>query len=323
MENLLLALLPRERHPVILRYGATAAIVGLAFLLRLTLERQLGHYPYILFTPAVFLCALIFDRGSGFFATGLSTLLAVYFLIEPRESFAIPLDEIAPTLIFIATCCLITFVTETLRQTVERLATAEREKTLRLEELAHRTKNDLNMVTSLLSLQARRHPDKDCGAALDAAIARIQVIARAQDRLNGAQDGGVVEVAAYITALCNDLGNMLRDVRPIIVRVEAERMTMSASHAASIELVVNELVTNALKYAYPDDRGGVVEVILRRQGRVLTVQVADDGVGCPDAAPEGLGTRLVRLLVRQLKGSLARASTSGGCTVTAEIPLPA
>jgi two-component sensor histidine kinase len=76
-----------------------------------------------------------------------------------------------------------------------------------------------------------------------------------------------------------------------------------------------------LKYAYPGERGGVVEVTVRRQADQLQVRVSDDGVGCPDEIAEGLGSRLVHLLVRQLKGTLERTSAPGGCTVTVVIPL--
>jgi two-component sensor histidine kinase len=76
--------------------------------------------------------------------------------------------------------------------------------------------------------------------------------------------------------------------------------------ATRIGLIVNELVTNALKHAFPDDGAGTVWVKLRRTPTELTLVVEDDGVGCPEEAKDGLGSRLTRLLVQQLGGTMTR-----------------
>ena len=77
MENLLISLLPKDQYPVLIRYVATLFIVGVAALLRLALADEMQHYPVLLFIPAVFLSALLFDRGSGIFATIVSALQAL------------------------------------------------------------------------------------------------------------------------------------------------------------------------------------------------------------------------------------------------------
>jgi two-component sensor histidine kinase len=84
---------------------------------------------------------------------------------------------------------------------------------------------------------------------------------------------------------------------------------------------VNELVTNAFKYAFPDERAGTVNVILRRvnDGK-LELTVEDNGKGCPEGAKEGLGTRIVRLLAQQLESTIARAAANPGCRVSLTIP---
>jgi two-component sensor histidine kinase len=321
MENLLIALLPTERYSTLFRYFATAAIVGIVCLLRISLEQQLGSYPLLLFFPAIFLSALLFNRGSGYLATFLSTGLAIFYFVPPRGAFAVETSHILPLLLFVGIGLTMASVVESLRQAVQKLARAEQQKTLLLEELAHRNRNDLNMITSLLSLQARSQSEPRAQAALDAAVSRIQVLAKAQDRLNGAVDGGLVEVSSFLEALCADLGNLMRDVRPIVVRVHADRYEAPSSQAVAIGLVVNELVTNAFKYAFPADRGGIIDVTLTRSADRRTISVSDDGVGCAENPREGLGSRIVRLLVRQLNGTVERHPQNQGCTVRATIEI--
>jgi two-component sensor histidine kinase len=200
-----------------------------------------------------------------------------------------------------------------LRETVSRLEQAERTKAILLEELAHRTKNDLSIISSAITLQAQATANPDVRHALETANARVLVIASAQERLRGDIDGGRLDLAGYLEELCRDLGNMLRDVRPIAVRVKCEPMDVANSVAVHVGLIVNELVTNAFKYAYPDDRSGTVNVEIKAQENGLAITVTDDGVGCPADVPSGLGTRLVRLLVQQRGGTFRREPANPGC----------
>ncbi|CUT12620.1 sensory transduction regulatory protein [Bradyrhizobium sp.] len=321
MENLLVSLLPKEQYSVAVRYAATLLIVGVATLLRLSLSDELQHYPVLLFFPAVFLSALLFDRGSGFFATIVSAVVAAYLFIAPSESFEIDIREFVPLSIFIVTGFTISAVTEALRQAIQKLARSETQKSLLLEELSHRTKNDLFMVSSVLTLQARAQSDPNVRAALQAAVARVAVIARAQERLRGDNDGGSVEMAAYLEDLCRTLGDMLRDVRPIAVLVSADKLEVNSSDAVSIGLIVNELVTNAIKYAFPDDRGGTVKVTLAQTGGGVELVVEDDGVGCPPEPSPGDGSRLVRLLAAQMQGDLSRDPRHAGCKTVVRLPI--
>lgn len=319
MENLILALLPQQRFPVLLRYAATTAIIGVAFLVRLALEEPLERYPLLLFIPAVFLSALLFDKGSGFYATVISTLLAAYWFIEPHFSFVVPLKEVIPLAIYVGVGFMISLVTEALRETVDKLTHAERAKGVLLQEMAHRTKNDLAMVASVLALQARGQSEPAAQAALEAAIARVGVIAKAQERLRGGEEGVRVDMPDYLRALCGGLGDLLRDVRPIAVRVRSDPLELTSSQAVSIGLIVNELVTNAFKYAFPDGKGGAVDVELQRAGEAVEIVVRDDGIGCAPEAADGLGSRLVRLLARQMEGSVRREPEQPGCRVVVEL----
>jgi two-component sensor histidine kinase len=320
MENMLLRLLPKASHPVFVRYVASAGIVGVAALLRFSMDTQLQHYPLLLFFPAVFLCSLLFDRGSGFFATVLSAIVAAYLFISPHFSMRLDTGDVIALTIFVVVGFTMAGVTEALRKTIDQLARAHQSKALLLEELAHRTKNDLAIIGSAITLQARASGNDEVRAALDAANARVQVVAAAQSRLRTSDAGAAIELNDYLEELCSGLGDMLRGIRPIAVRVHCPPMSLPESTAVAVGLIVNELVTNSLKYAFPTDRGGIVEVeVTPREQGGLTIKVRDNGVGCAEDA-SGLGTRLVRLLAKQRGGWFERSSGEGGCESVAVVP---
>jgi two-component sensor histidine kinase len=321
MERLFTALRPRRRYSLAVRYGSTALIVGVTFLLRLALQEQLQNYPVLLFIPAIFLAAFLFDEGSGFFATVLSAFLAVYFFVPPPYSFAVDPQHILPLLLFVGIGVIVSIGTETLRLTIDRLAASEKEKALLLEELAHRTKNDLMLISSVLTLHARSEGDAAARAALESAVARVAVIIKAQERLDSVKEGSTIEAGAYLKALCQGLEYLLCGVRPIAVNVEAGRIELMASQAVSIGLIANELVTNSFKYAFPGERGGEVKVGLKCEDRKLILTVTDDVIGCSPEGTSGKGSKLVRLITEQWGGQLQYGPQNGGFRVTVRLPL--
>jgi len=223
--------------------------------------------------------------------------------------------------LFVGTGPIISMGTETLRCTIDQLAASEKEKALLLRELAHRTKNDFTLISSVLALQARSESDAVARTALKTAIARVAVIIKAQERLDSAKEGSTIEVSAYLKALCNGLGNLLHDVRPITVSVEADPIELRASQAISLGLLANELVTNSFKYAFPGEREGVVTVRLKREDGKLILTVADDGIGCSSEGESGEGLQLMRLIAGQWGGQLEYGSQDGGFRVTLRLPI--
>ena len=110
-------------------------------------------------------------------------------------------------------------------------------------------------------------------------------------------------------------------MRPIAVNVEADPVYLPSDKAVSVGLMVNELATNAFKYAFPDDRAGTITVRFRNKGaRELELIVEDDGKGCPEGAKEGLGSRIVRLLAQQLRGHVKIKSAEPGCRTIIAFP---
>jgi len=317
MENLI-RLLPAKPQPFLVRYGVTAAMVAVSFLLRVGVEERAGPYGFILFLPAIVAASIVFDRDSGFFATALTIVFVSLFLDWSGNVRA----HLAAVASFGVVSAGLVLVSEGMRKGLERAERAEAEKDLLLRELSHRSRNNFAVAASVLALQARTMSEPTARAALEAAAARIRVIAEAQAHLHPANGKGHVEIDGYLEDLCRSLGDALRDVRPVAVRVLAEPITLPADRAVPIGLIVNELVTNAFKYAFPAAREGTVTVRMQQRSPTeLSLEVSDNGIGCPDDAQEGLGSSLVRLLVQQLGGTVRREQANPGCRVSALLPL--
>lgn len=322
MRNLVIRALPSVRLPFVVRYGAAFALVALAFLSRLALEEELRLYPLLLYVPVVFVTALLLGRGAAFFATCVSALAVFYTFAEMHGGFVVAPHQLLPLALFLAVGFGISLVVDALRFTVAELEDSERRRTLLFHELEHRSKNDMMMLASILRLQALNEPRPEAQAALRSAVARVDVAVAAQRRLREGSAAGSVDIGGYVQTLCAGLGDLLRGVRPIAVVVHAEQIELPASQAVTVGLIANELVTNALKYAFPGDRPGSVSVELGRRDGQLVLVVSDDGVGCPETAPAGLGSRLIQMLAAGMRGRVERARPdSGGCRVEVRLSL--
>jgi two-component sensor histidine kinase len=172
----------------------------------------------------------------------------------------------------------------------------------------------------LIGIQARSQSNPLVRAALEGAVKRLHVIAQTQDHLHFTNGEQAVNVQEYLEQLCWNLGEALRDVRPIAIQVTPDEVVLSSRQATRIGLIVNELVTNALKYAFPGEQAGTIKVTLRPGTGKLTIGVEDNGVGHPEDAQAGLGSRLVRLLVEQSGGSIKCEWATPGYRVVITIP---
>jgi two-component system, sensor histidine kinase PdtaS len=320
--------------PVWARYLCTAGIVLAALAVRLALQPVLPGYQFLLFFAAIITCAVLFDRGSGIVAVLLSAGLAAFFLIEPEWSFEIEeTRHVYGLSLFIAIGLATAGIIEALHTAVkeladanERLAAADREKDLLLSEASHRMRNDLAIMASLFQVQQRNVQDETARAALAGMVDRLHVLGRVHERLRRSEETAVVNAQGFIDELCEDLRAALIGLRPIVLRVEAERHLLPQERAVAVGLVINELLTNALKYAFPDERAGNVTVRFRRDGEAFVLEVHDDGVGIATdrlAANAGLGQRLVKAMVAQLGGTYTIAPDEGAPGTRATVRFPA
>jgi two-component sensor histidine kinase len=180
------------------------------------------------------------------------------------------------------------------------------QKDLLLYDINHRVKNHLQSVMATLSLSRRRMPDDAAREAIDNTITRLSVLSRVYDRLELKPGGeAVVSAREFIRGLCADLEPSLIDLRPIALRVDAANEEIEIGRAVSVGLVINEALTNALKYAFPADRSGTVLVNFSRRNNDFVLEVSDDGVGRPSPSESsGTGTKLIRALAQQLGGTI-------------------
>jgi two-component sensor histidine kinase len=291
--------------------------VLLTFALRLGIQERTGAYGFVLYIPAITASALIFDRGSGFLALALS--MATVALAVPW-TYGLE-THVAAFVSFALVGAGLVLVSEGLHKALERAHAAEKEKGLLLQEMSHRVKNKFAMILSIIGLQARQS-DPATRAALEAIAGRVRVIANVHDHLQLARHDSLVDMSEYLGELCRSLGDTMRELRPLTVTVAAVPVMMPPDKALSTGLIVNELLTNAFKYAFPDDRVGHVHVELARDAGSLSLTVADDGSGCAEGSEAGLGTKLVNLLVAQLGGEARWDQSNPGCKVTATFPAP-
>ena len=180
-----------------------------------------------------------------------------------------------------------------------------RDDDLLLRETHHRCSNDLQLVVGLLGLQSRRATNAEARAALNDAMERVAVLARARSTLNRREQS----IESALRQVCEALQSQA-EPRGILVSlaVGPGPHRLSASTIMTVALAINELATNAIKHGFKDGRTGSVRVTLRHHDRhQLTVLVDDDGLPFPDAtegrgAGSGLGLGLVRRLVAATGG---------------------
>ena len=453
---------PVRGLPVWARYALTAVIVLLCFGARYLLTEVQGS-PFLLFLPAVVLASLLFDRGSGFFATLLSTALAIYFFIEPRSTFVLQdIGSIIAVLAFLGVGLFTAAIIEALRISVDELVGSEEQlsssltllqgiiegapdpifvkdlegryvqansvtarifglpaevlrgrrdrdlmpedlaaaieavdrrvietqvpsvieelinvagegqrcflstkapwydaggrvvgligiardiherkqaerdahgaseqKDLFLREAVHRFKNDMTIIVALLRSQGRQLQEGGAKTALANTANRVLVMSRVHERLRlGRGAEAEVDTQEFITALADDLKAALLDLRPVAIDVQVEAHPLSHDRAVAVGLIINEALTNALKYAFPDERAGTVGITFRREADGFFLRIQDDGVGfAPERGEDagGVGRRLVQAMAQQIGGRLTVEPDAGqpGTVVTVRFPVSA
>lgn len=308
------------RQSAVLRYGATTGLVALSILARLGLNPMLPGYTFILWFPVVFAVALLFGQRAGVLATSLFAAATACLWMAPRGSFRIdePGDVVA-LVIFIALNLVLVWLASVMHAALARASTAEREKDLLLREVHHRIRNDLQSITALLHMAQSPSADRD--RLIAAALARIDVISRVYVRLRHERASATLDAQEFIEALVADLNASATEIRPVAVHASAQSAALSAGCAVSVGIVVNELVTNALKYAFPDDRPGTITVSFERANGDYVLSVRDDGVGLtsPEPSGTGLGNKLMRQLAMQLRGTL-EVREDGGVLAVLRFP---
>lgn len=192
-----------------------------------------------------------------------------------------------------------------------------RERAILLQEMQHRVANSLQIIASVLLLKARTVKSEETRLHLQDAHDRVMSVAAVQQHLQTSL--GDVEVGPYLVKLCESLASsMIRESRPLKLQVHSDGATISSQKAVSLGLIVTELVINALKHAFPDSRGGLVDVSYHVDRQNWTLSVTDNGIGRHDASPAakvGLGTSIVEALANQLDAHIVISDASPGAKI--------
>jgi two-component sensor histidine kinase len=197
----------------------------------------------------------------------------------------------------------------------EQIARSLQEKEVLLKEIHHRVKNNMNVISSLLNLEASRTTDKAVRAILKEAQDRVNMMALIHKKLYQSKDLAHIDYKEYLQTLVAGITDTYHR-HDVIVTVDMESLFFDVTIGIPCGLIVNELVSNSLKYAFPEGRKGTIKVGINKDSEgnnVLTV--ADDGVGFPDTVDfrktTSLGLQLVSMLTGQIHGKVALSRGEG------------
>jgi len=199
-----------------------------------------------------------------------------------------------------------------------------REKEILLKEIHHRVKNNLQITSSLLRLQAARIPVAEAQQFLRGSQDRIRSMALVHEMLYRSHDLARVDFGEYVRSLVQQLLRSYgEDVRRVTYTVEIDNLLLGIDEAVPCGLIVNELVANAVKHAFPGNRAGRIRVRMEIDDRHCTLRVGDNGVGIPQDTDllqtKTLGWQLVRTLTDQLEGTLS-VRRGGGTEFSINFP---
>ena len=299
--------------------------IGLAVLLRFIVEQITpGAAPFAFVYPAALMATLLGGWQAGLGTLAGTELLAWVFVVPKEPDGGHTEQQIAAAILVALTAAAVIAVGEGFRVAAQKIVTernaklAERE--LLFRELQHRVSNDFTIVNSLLDLQRRRSTDGETREALEQAMGRIRSVARVHHHLYTLPDIGAIDFRQYLSDLCTALAQAAFPPTGLYLRCHCDQAYMPRSRAIAVGLVTNELVTNAVKHAFPNDRAGNIDVRFQKSDNGWLLSVKDDGVGFSQPTPRtGLGTSLLEEFARQAGGTL---SIEAGDGTLARLVLP-
>jgi PAS domain S-box-containing protein len=197
----------------------------------------------------------------------------------------------------------------------EFLRKSLKEQETLLREIHHRVNNNMQIISSLLSLQSTQVKDeRDLHLFIDSQN-RVKSMAKVHERLYQSKDLSSIKFAEYGMSLLNDLFSSHRASPLIRLRADIEDVSFNMETAIPCGLIINELVSNSLKYAFPDDKGEIYVSLMQYEGNRYLLTISDTGVGLPEGIDfkntQSLGFRLVNNLTNQLEGEIELDTTNG------------
>lgn len=285
-------------------YATALAAVAVACAVRIALGEVLGAVPFLLFFPAIIVGTFLGGVGAGLFTVAASAVAGWYFFIPTYYAFDIEPSSALPVLIYLVVGSFGAMIVGWLIRIAEHVASFEEHEQQLLRELQHRVKNHVQIVSSLLQIQARR-ADAATQAALHEAGRRLATISTVYGSLY--RSGHQIDFRAHLEELCHVANRAASDTQ-CEFKVEGERVDWGMDLVMPLSLIAGELIANAIRHGCAN-APGVVHVMLKRDAGNVTLTVADSGAKLPDGfdveKSKGLGLQLVRTLSRQIQGKLS------------------
>jgi two-component sensor histidine kinase len=207
----------------------------------------------------------------------------------------------------------------------DRVAASLREKEILLKEIHHRVKNNFQVIISLLNLHSKNIKNEELLRHFNDSRNRIRAMALIHEKLYQSGDFAHIDFAAYMETLTSELCSLYSSPSsPVACRLNVERINIPIDLAIPCSLIVNEILSNSLKYAFPPPWEGSAEILLKmrvREDGSVELEISDNGIGIPEGVEVGaadadtLGLSLIGLLVRQIKATL-ELDRSGGTRYT-------
>jgi two-component sensor histidine kinase len=316
------SVVPRWAAEILCALAFTGAAVVVRLLVNLIAPNAA---PYALVYPASLAATLVAGWRSGTIALLIMTWLSWRSVMRGDADGVVTTAEAVNLILYVAGALVAIVVAEGFRRAHERTrrerATRLSEHQLLLQELNHRVKNNFQMVASLLEMQRHRAKDGATASALEDAVRRVRSMAQAQTALyHDPTKVADVDMRGYLNGLCASLADSLLLTGEVRLECDSESAMISRDRAVAVGMVVNELVTNAAKYAFPEGSAGVVKVSFAKAPGGWRLVVSDDGVGMVGVkAGKGLGKRIIEAFAQQAGGAIS-AGEGPGTTVILDLP---
>ncbi len=189
------------------------------------------------------------------------------------------------------------------------------EKDTLLREIHHRVKNNLQLVSSLLTLQSRSITDESAIAAINDGKARVRSMALIHQNLYNRENLTGISVRQYVQKLCNEIFNTYNiQSERITLELDIQELELDVDTVVPLGLIINELLTNSLKYAFPNEENGKITIKLSEKNQKLEFELLDNGIGMDEEmfrSSGSFGNRLVRILAEQLEGKILLSNNNG------------
>jgi two-component sensor histidine kinase len=337
-----LALLQKSKglDPMV-RYSLAAISVLVVATVRVFINRAIDgdviEYPFVLFYLSTLLATLLLGSGPGLLAGSLSTLFVVTFFMLPVGSVTTIADPVNTVELssFVVYTLALTSMVAAIDRVMGRLRDSEGLRELLFKEFRHRSRNDLNSLYALLTLRAKNSSSSEAKHHLTAAAQHTMTLAWVYKRLEQHQyvSGDVtIDTREFIEGLVSDIAGAMGVANPRVkFKADAWSCRIDFERAIALGLILNEAITNSIKYAFPDYLAGTINVSFSKHDSKYVLKVSDDGVGLQvdngtngnGIAGSGLGTKLLKGLSSQLRGSLIRVSGVNNTGTIVMVTFPA